>query len=298
MLKKNIVRINIKSKVYFTKEISSDALLRLYKVINKELNGRVAVKVHSGEPGNQNYLKPDFFEKIIKEVNGTVIECNTAYEGRRNVTSKHLETLKEHGWSEYFDVDLLDAEGDDLVIDIPLGKVIKKNYVGKNLVNYDSMLVLSHFKGHPMGGYGGAIKQLSIGLASSYGKAYIHGAGDPSKIWTADHDKFLESMADAALSVVEYFKGNIVYINVMKNMSVDCDCCAVAEDPCIKDIGILISTDPIAIDQACIDLVYSCDDEKKNHLIERIESRNGIHTIVASAALEFGSRDYELIKID
>jgi len=288
----------MKSKVYFTKEISSEALLRLYKVINKELSGRVAVKVHSGEPGNQNYLKPDFFEKIIKEVNGTVIECNTAYEGRRNVTSKHLETLKEHGWSAYFDVDFLDAEGDDLVIDIPLGKVIKKNYVGKNLVNYDSMLVLSHFKGHPMGGYGGALKQLSIGIASSYGKAYIHGAGDVSKIWTADHDKFLEAMADASKSIVDYFKGNIVYINVMKNMSVDCDCCAVAEDPCIKDIGMLISLDPVAIDKACVDLVYASNDEGKSHLIERIESRNGTHTIDAAYLIGVGKKDYELISID
>ena len=286
-----------KSKVYFSSKITKESVLNLYRTLGVELKGNVAVKVHSGEPGNQNFIRPDFWSDVINEVNGTVVECNTAYAGRRNTTKAHLETFKEHGWNA-FSVDLLDAEGPDLVLDIPKGKVIKKNYVGKDIVNYDSMLVLSHFKGHPMGGYGGAIKQLSIGLASSYGKAYIHGAGDPSKIWTADHDKFLESMADAALSVVEYFKGNIVYINVMKNMSVDCDCCAVAEDPCIKDIGILISSDPIAIDQACIDLVYSCDDEKKNHLIERIESRNGIHTIVASAALEFGSRDYELIKID
>ena len=286
-----------KSKVYFSSKITKESVLNLYRTLGVELKGNVAVKVHSGEPGNQNFIRPDFWSDMINEVNGTVVECNTAYAGRRNTTKAHLETFKEHGWNA-FSVDLLDAEGPDLVLDIPKGKVIKKNYVGKDIVNYDSMLVLSHFKGHPMGGYGGAIKQLSIGLASSYGKAYIHGAGDPSKIWTADHDKFLESMADAALSVVEYFKGNIVYINVMKNMSVDCDCCAVAEDPCIKDIGILISNDPIAIDQACIDLVYSCDDEKKNHLIERIESRNGIHTIVASAALEFGSRDYELIKID
>ena len=286
-----------KSKVYFSSKITKESVLNLYRTLGVELKGNVAVKVHSGEPGNQNFIRPDFWSDMINEVNGTVVECNTAYAGRRNTTKAHLETFKEHGWNA-FSVDLLDAEGPDLVLDIPKGKVIKKNYVGKDIVNYDSMLVLSHFKGHPMGGYGGAIKQLSIGLASSYGKAYIHGAGDPSKIWTADHNKFLESMADAALSVVEYFKGNIVYINVMKNMSVDCDCCAVAEDPCIKDIGVLISTDPIAIDQACIDLVYSCDDEKKNHLIERIESRNGIHTIVASAALEFGSRDYELIKID
>ena len=289
--------LSMKSKVYFSSKITKESVLNLYKVLGYELKGNVAIKVHSGEPGNQNFLRPSFWEDIINEVGGTVVECNTAYEGRRNTTEKHKLTFVEHGWNA-FKVDLLDAEGPDLVLDIPNGKVIKKNYVGKNLASYDSMLVLSHFKGHPMGGYGGAIKQLSIGVASSYGKAYIHGAGDPKKIWTADHNLFLESMADAASSVVSYFKGNIVYINVMKNMSVDCDCCAVAEDPCIKDIGILISLDPIAIDQACIDLVYNSDDEKKEHLIQRIESRNGILTIEASAKLGFGSREYELIKID
>ena len=285
-----------KSKVYFSSKITKEEVVNLYKVLGKELKGNVAIKVHSGEPGNQNFLRPDFWSDIIELVGGTIVECNTAYEGRRNTTKAHLETFKEHGWNAY-PIDLLDAEGPDLVLDIPNGKVIKKNYVGKDLANYDSMLVLSHFKGHPMGGYGGALKQLSIGIASSYGKAYIHGAGDPKKIWTAERNKFLESMGDAALSVVEYFKGNIVYINVMKNMSVDCDCCAVAEDPCISDIGILISTDPVALDQACIDLVYSCNDEKKQHLIKRIESRNGIHTIEASSDLCIGSREYELIKI-
>lgn len=287
----------MKSKVYFSSQITKESVLNLYKTLGVKLPGNVAIKVHSGEPGNQNFLRPAFWEDIINEVKGTVVECNTAYDGRRNTTEKHLETFKEHGWN-HFPIDLLDEEGPDKVLEIPNGKVIKKNYVGKNIVKYDSMLVLSHFKGHPMGGYGGAIKQLSIGVASSYGKAYIHGAGEVDKIWTADHNLFLESMADAASSVVEYFKGNIVYINVMKNMSVDCDCCAIAEDPCIKDIGILISLDPIAIDQACIDLVYACDDEKKDHLIQRIESRNGILTIEASEKLGFGSRDYELIKID
>ena len=232
-------------------------VLELYKLLGVELKGNVAIKLHSGEPGNQNFLKPDFFKDVIEEVKGTVVECNTAYEGRRNTTEKHLETLKEHGWSNYFNVDLLDATGPDLVLDIPNGKVINKNYVGKNLEKYNSMLVLSHFKGHPMGGYGGALKQLSIGVASSYGKAYIHGAGEVEKIWTADHDLFLLSMADSASSIVNYFQSNIAYINVMKNMSVDCDCCAVAEDPCIKDIGILASLDPVAIDKACIDLVYN-----------------------------------------
>lgn len=286
------------SIVYFTKDLSSSSLLRLYKKLNVELKGNVAIKLHSGEPGNQNFIRPDFFKEIIDYVGGTVVETNTAYEGRRNTTEKHLKTIEEHGWNKYFKFDLLDAEGDDLELSIPLGKVIKKNYVGKNIVNYDSMLVLSHFKGHPMGGYGGALKQLSIGMASSYGKAYIHGAGDVSKIWTADHDKFLESMADASLSVVNYFKGNIIYINVMKNMSVDCDCCAKAEEPCIKDIGVLISLDPVAIDKACIDLVYSSNDYGKAHFIERVESRNGTHTIESAWKLGVGSKDYTLINID
>lgn len=283
--------------VFFSKNITPEMVLELYKMVGKELKGNVAVKLHSGEKGNQNFLKPDFWKPMIQHVNGTVVECNTAYEGERNTTEKHRKLISAHGWDRYFKVDLLDAEGPDLKLDIPNGKVIKENYVGKNIVNYDSMLVLSHFKGHPMGGYGGALKQLSIGVASSYGKAYIHGAGVPEHIWTADHDSFLESMADAAGSVVDYFKGDIVYINVMKNMSVDCDCCAVAEDPCIADIGILASTDPIAIDQACIDLVYACSDPGKPHLLERIESRNGVHTIEAAAKLGYGYREYELVEV-
>ena len=287
----------MKAKVYFSREITPLKVLELYKMLEVELGGNVAVKVHSGEKGNQNFLKPEFWEDIISYVGGTVVECNTAYKGERNTTEKHKKLIEYHGWSKKFPVEILDGEGEDIVLDIPDGKVIKKNYIGAGTAKYDSMLVLSHFKGHPMGGYGGAIKQLSIGLASSYGKAYIHGAGEPEKIWTADHDSFLESMADAAKSVVDYFGGKIAYINVMKNMSVDCDCCAVAEDPCIADIGILASTDPIAIDQACIDLVYACSDKGKPHLIERIESRNGVHTIEAAAALGFGTRDYELIEL-
>ena len=285
------------AKVYFTKEITKEAVLRLYEHLNVKLGENVAIKLHSGEPGNQNFIGPDFFKPIIDKVGGTVVECNTAYDGRRNTSEKHLETLKEHGWTKYFKVDLLDEKGPDLELEIPEGKVIKKNYVGKNIVKYDSMLVLSHFKGHPMGGYGGALKQLSIGVASSYGKAYIHGAGDPKKIWTADHNSFLESMADASKSIVDYFKGNIIYINVMKNMSVDCDCCSVAEDPCMKDIGILISTDPVAIDKACLDLVYASSDPGKDHLIERIESRNGKLTIEAAYALGIGDINYELIEL-
>lgn len=287
----------MKSTVYFSRTITPDAVLQLYKLVGKELPGKVAVKVHSGEKGNQNFLHPDFWKEIIDYVGGTVVECNTAYEGARNTTPKHLALLEDHGWNRYFTVDLLDAQGPDLELPIPKGKVIHKNFVGKDIANYDSMLVLSHFKGHPMGGYGGALKQLSIGVASSYGKAYIHGAGDPKQIWTADHDSFLESMADAASSVVEYFKGNAVYINVMKNMSVDCDCCAVAEDPCLADMGVLASTDPIAIDQACIDLVYGCDDPGKAHFLERVESRNGVHTIESAAALGIGSREYELVEV-
>ena len=287
----------MKSTVYFSRTITPDTVLRLYKLVGKELPGKVAVKVHSGEKGNQNFLHPDFWKEIIDYVGGTVVECNTAYEGARNTTPKHLALLEDHGWNRYFTVDLLDAQGPDLELPIPGGKVIHKNFVGKDIANYDSMLVLSHFKGHPMGGFGGALKQLSIGVASSYGKAYIHGAGNPKQIWTADHDSFLESMADAASSVVEYFKGNAVYINVMKNMSVDCDCCAVAEDPCLADMGVLASTDPIAIDQACIDLVYGCDDPGKAHFLERVESRNGVHTIESAAALGFGSREYELVEV-
>ena len=287
----------MKSKVLFTRTISPEMVLTMYEKLGKELSGHIAIKLHSGEEGNQNFLTPEFWAPIIRHLDGTVVECNTAYEGTRNTTEKHLKTIEKHGWSRYFNVDLLDAEGPDLVLDIPDGKVIQKNYVGKDIANYNGMLVLSHFKGHPMGGYGGALKQLSIGCASSYGKAYIHGAGVPEDMWTANHDLFLESIADAASSVHDYFKDNIVYINVMKNMSVDCDCCAVAEDPCMKDIGILISTDPIAIDQACLDLVYASTDPGKEHLIERIESRNGVHTIEAAEALGYGSRDYELIEI-
>ena len=287
----------MKAKVYFSDKITAESVLNLYKHLGKELPGKVAIKVHSGEPCNQNFLRPDFWKPVIDHVGGTVVECNTAYKGGRDTAENHRKTLKAHGWIDYFPVDLLDAEGPDLVLEIPEGKQIKKNYVGKDIVSYDSCLVLSHFKGHPMGGYGGALKQLSIGFASSYGKKYIHGAGDPEDFWNAERNLFMDSMADAAGSVIDFFKGQIVYVNVMKNMSVDCDCCAKAEDPCIADIGVLISTDPVAIDQACLDLVYSSNDPGKDHLIQRIESRNGIHTIEAAAALGLGSREYELIQL-
>ena len=284
-------------KVYFTREVTPEAVLKLYRMLGAELGGRVAIKVHSGEVGNQNFLRPEFWASVINEVGGTVVECNTAYGGSRGTTAKHVKTLKQHGWSDAFEVELLDAEGPDAVLDIPCGRVIKKNFVGKAIDKYDSLLVLSHFKGHPMGGFGGAIKQLSIGLASSYGKAYIHGAGVPEEKWTADHDSFLCSMADAASSVVEYFGRRIAYINVMANMSVDCDCCAVAEDPCMKDIGVLASLDPVAIDKACLDLVYASKDPGRDHLLERIESRNGVLTVNAAAELGVGEIEYELVEI-
>ena len=287
----------MKAKVCFSREITPEKVVALYRAVGRELPGKVAVKLHSGEQGNQNFLGPDFWRPMIEAVHGTVVECNTAYEGERNTTEKHRRTMIKHGWSTNFDVDILDAEGSDLELAVPNGRSIQKNFVGKDIANYDSMLVLSHFKGHPMGGFGGALKQLSIGCASSYGKAYIHGAGEPGRIWTADHDSFLDAMADAASSVAEYFKDKTVFINVMKNMSVDCDCCAVAEDPCMADIGILASLDPIAVDQACLDLVYASDDSGRDHLVERIESLNGVRTVESAAALGFGTREYELVEL-
>ena len=292
-----------KAKVYFTKEITPESVIKMYEKIGKELLGKVAVKLHSGEQGNQNYIRPEFVKAIVERVNGTVVECNAAYEGARNSTEKHKKLIEDHGWTKYFDVDIMDADGDDMVLDIPNGKVLKQNFVGKNMKNYDSMLVLSHFKGHPMGGYGGALKQLSIGCASSEGKSWIHSAGktkDQTIVWEnlPEQNLFLESMADAASSVVNYFKDNILFINVMCNLSVDCDCCAVAEDPCMKDIGILASTDPIAIDQACIDLIYNSKDPGRDHFVERVERKNGRHTIDAAAELGFGTKEYELINVD
>ena len=287
----------MKAKVYFTRTITPEKVVELYELLGVTLPGKVAVKLHSGESGNQNFLKPEFFKPMVERVQGTVVEANTAYDGGRNTTEKHWKTIQAHGWSHYFTVDLLDAEGPDLELPIPNGKVIKKNYVGKHIVNYDSLLLLSHFKGHPMGGYGGALKQLSIGVASSYGKQYIHGAGDMEAFWSSDHDSFLESMADAASSVVKMFDGKAAYINVMKNMSVDCDCCAVAEDPCMADIGILASLDPVAIDQACLDLVRASDDPGRDHLLARIDGLNGEHTVEAAAALGIGSREYELVEV-
>ena len=290
-----------KVKVLFTREITPKSLVRIYEELGVHLNGNVAIKLHSGEKGNQNYLRPDFMKELVDKLNATVVECNTAYPGERTNNIKHRKLLKEHEWDKYYNVDIMDEKG-DIILDIPNGVKIKKNYVGKNITNYDSMLVLSHFKGHPMGGYGGALKQLSIGCASRKGKAYIHGAGKTKSalfVWNhlPEQNDFLQSMADAASSVHNLFKGNIVYINVMKNMSVDCDCCKVAEDPCLKDIGILASTDPVAIDKACIDLVKNSKDPGKEHFLERVTSRNGEYTIEASEKLGFGTTDYELVEI-
>ena len=286
-------------KVYFIRDITPENVVKVFQALGKELSGKVAVKVHSGEEGNQNYLRPEFMRPMIEYVGGTVVECNTAYDGARDTTEKHTKLMEDHGWSKNFQVDILDSEAEK-ELEIPNGKVLKKNYVGKNIENYDSMLVLSHFKGHPMGGYGGALKQLSIGVASGHGKRYIHCCGKDGSyedMFHQDQDSFLEAMADAASSVVNYFGDNIAYINVMANMSVDCDCCNVAEDPCMKDIGILASLDPVAIDQACIDLVTKSDDPGRDHLLERINSRHGVHTMEAASELGIGSREYELIEL-
>ncbi len=292
-----------KSKVYFMKEITPENVVNIYKVLGRKLEGNVAVKLHSGEQGNKNFIRPEMVKDIVEYVNGTVVECNTAYEGARNSTQKHRKLLEEHEWTKYFNVDLLDAEGPDMVLPIPNGRIIKENYVGKNLANYDAMLVLSHFKGHAMGGYGGALKQLSIGCSSSDGKTWIHTAGKAKhqeELWNnlPEQDRFLEAMADAASSIVEYFKDKIVFINIMKNISIDCDCDGNAEPPCIKDIGILASVDPVAIDQACIDLVKNSGDPGIEHFFERVNSRNGTHTIEAAAELGIGNKEYELVKLD
>ncbi len=297
----------MKPVVYFSKEISPEKVVEMYHKLGIELPGKVAVKLHSGEKGNQNFLRPEFWKPMIEEVDGTVVECNTAYGdafgGVRDHTETHRQLIEYHGWSKVFNVDLMDAEGPDVVWEIPNGRILKSNQLGKNILNYDSMLVLAHFKGHPQGGYGGALKQLSIGCASAAGKALIHSGGVTEgnlECWQkhAEQDRFCEAMADAASSVVAHFAGKIAFINVMKTLSVDCDCCAVAEDPCMKDIGILASLDPVAIDQACIDLIYAAkDDPGQAHFLERVESRHGVHTIEAAAELGFGSREYELVEL-
>lgn len=290
-----------KSKVYFTSVLEPSSLVKLYQKIGVVLPGKVAVKLHSGEEGNQNYLKPEFVSEIINHVNGTVVECNTAYEGARNTTEKHIKLMESHGWSKNFNVDILDSESEE-VLENPNGEIIKKNYVGSHMKNYDSMLVLSHFKGHPMGGFGGALKNISIGLASSNGKRYIHCNGQENAsyedMFTADHDSFIKAMADSAKTITDFYQDKIVFINSVVNLSVDCDCCNVAKAPCMKDIGILASTDPVALDQACIDLIYNSSDKGRDELVERIESRNGLLILESSEKQNIGSREYELINID
>ncbi len=285
-----------KAKVFFSRSITPETVLQLYSALGVELPGKVAVKVHSGEVGNQNFIRPDFWKPMVEKVKGTIVECNTAYEGARNTTKAHWETMKLHGWTEIAPVDIMDEDGE---IELPIegGRHLKVNYVGKNLENYDSLLVLSHFKGHPMGGFGGALKNISIGIASSHGKEHIHSSGTNQDMFQADHDSFLESMAESAQSIVRRFPEKIAYINVMANMSVDCDCCAVAADPKIGDIGVLASLDPLALDQACLDLVYASDDPGKADLVQRIESRNGVHTLDTAAQLNYCTREYELIEM-
>lgn len=292
-----------KAKVFFTKEITPESVIKVYEALGVELPGKVAVKVHSGEEGNQNYLHPEFMRPMVEKVDGTVVECNTAYAGARDTTEKHVKLMEDHGWSKYFDVDIMDADGDDVVYPIENGRVIKENLVGSHIANYASMLVLSHFKGHPMGGFGGALKQLSIGCASNKGKVNIHTCGaslDQDDFWDKHgaQDDFIEAMAEAAETIVNHFGSNMAFVNIACNLSVDCDCCAVAEDPCMGDIGIFASTDPIAIDQACLDAVIDSDDPGRDHLLERINSKNGMKIIDDAVRLGYGTKDYELIVLD
>ncbi len=290
-----------KSKVYFTKEITSDSLVKMYEVLGKELSGNIAVKISTGERGNNNYLSPSLIKDLVVKLNGSIVECNTAYEGSRNTTLNHIKVIEEHGFCDISSVDILDSDG-DFSIPVKNGFHLKENFVGSNISKYDSILMLSHFKGHPMGGFGGALKNMSIGLASSSGKAFIHTAGklrDVSILWDniAKQNDFLESMADACSSVIHYMNNNIVYINVVNNLSTDCDCVASPEDVCMGDIGILSSTDPVALDKACVDMIYNSSDSGKTHMINRIERQNGVHLLEASEKLGIGSTNYELINI-
>lgn len=291
-----------KAKVYFTKEITPESLIKIYNKLEKDLTGNVAIKISTGEPGGHNYLKPELIKDLANLLNGTIVECNTAYAGRRNTSEEHWKAIKEHGFLDIAKVDIMDEEG-EIAIPVTNGLHLKENYVGKNIENYDSMLVLSHFKGHQMGGFGGALKNMSIGIASSEGKAWIHTAGvtkDLKKLWSnvAEQDHFLESMAEADQSVINYMKENIVYINVLNNLSVDCDCNSNPKKPCMNDIGITASIDPVAVDKASLDLVYNSEDEGKKDLIKRIESMHGIRTVEHALELGIGTTEYELINID
>ncbi len=287
--------------VYFTREITPDSLVKICNRFDKKLSGRIGVKISTGEPGGHNYLKPELIGKLVSSLNANIIECNTAYDGRRNTLAAHLQAIKEHGFDKIAEVDLLDSEGE---MEIPAnGKHLPVDIVGSHLQNYDSVLNLAHFKGHAMGGFGGVIKNQSIGIASSAGKAYIHTAGvtrKPEELWSnlPEQNAFLESMAEAAKAVADYMKGNILYIDVMNNLSVDCDCDSHPEDPCMADIGILASTDPVAVDQACIDKIWTSKDPGRDHFIARVERQNGRHILPYAEEIGLGSRDYELVDTD
>lgn len=286
-----------KSKVYFTTEITAEALQKIYHAMNVSLAGKVAVKISTGEPGGHNFLQPALIRDLVRELSGTIVECNTAYEGNRNSTKNHWKAIEDHGFTEIAPCDILDEE-DELSLPVNGGLRLKENFVGAHLESYDSILMLSHFKGHAMGGFGGALKNMSIGLASSHGKAHIHGVGVPENMWTADHDSFLESMADACKAVMERMGAeNIIYISVANRLSVDCDCDSNPHDPEMADIGIFASTDPVALDQACVDAVYNSPDPGKAALIQRMESLNGIHTVVSAEKLGLGNREYEIVNL-
>lgn len=290
-----------KSIVYFTKEITPEALIRIYEALGAPLKGSVAVKISTGEPGGHNFLQPELIGELVGKLKGTIVECNTAYPGRRDTSEEHWKAIEEHGFLKIAPCDLMDEES-EMALPVKDGFHLKENMVGSHLAQYDSMLMLSHFKGHAMGGFGGALKNMSIGVASSHGKTLIHNSGqegDFESMFTADHDSFLESMADADRSVMDYMgRENIVYINVANKLSVDCDCDAHPHDPEMADIGIFASLDPVAVDQASVDAVYNFPDPGKAALIERMESLNGIHTVEAAASLGLGSREYEVVSID
>ena len=286
------------AKVYFTKEITAESLQKIYRALGVTLKGKVAVKISSGEPGGHNYLNPKLIAPLVQELNGTIVECNTAYGGPRSNAKDHWKAIKDHGFLDIAPCDIMDEEG-EMAIPVREPFHIAQNYVGTHLQNYDSMLMLSHFKGHMMGGFGGALKNMSIGVASSHGKANIHGAGDVAKIWTADHDSFLESMADADSAVIDYMGAeNIVYINVANRLSVDCDCDSNPAEPELGDLGIFASLDPVAVDWACYDAVKNADDPGKAALIERMDSRNAIHTAEAAEQHGLGTRHYVIVPLD
>ena len=291
-----------KPKVYMYKEISSENLLKIYDMLGRKAEGRVAVKLSTGEPGNNNYLNPALIKDLVHKVNGTIIECNTAYGGGRADTESHLKAAADHGFTAIAKVDIMDADG-EVSLPVAGGKHLKEYFVGKNYPDYDFTVVLSHFKGHPMGGFGGAIKNISIGIASSAGKAWIHSAGktkSQTEVWKnlPPQNDFLESMTEAAKAIIDHCGDRILYISVANNLSVDCDCVAKPEDPKMGDIGILASLDPVALDKACVDMVRASEDHGKIHLIERIDSRNGMHTLDYAEQLGMGSQNYELVVLD